>query len=196
MRAMAGSAHSPPDISVTRAVDALRRVFRAVRLSARRAERELGLSGAQLFVLQQLRARPATSLNELAERTHTHQSSVSVVVRRLVERGLVTRTHAAEDSRRIELGLSAAGRALLRRSRPVAQLQLIRALGELPPAQRRELAATLEVVVRQMGLATTPAAMMFNTVDQADAGGGQVERRSGRGRGRRPVGGSSLHAPL
>jgi DNA-binding MarR family transcriptional regulator len=166
---MPGSAHSPPDIAVTRAVDALRRILRAVRLSARRAERELGLSGAQLFVLQQLRARPAASLNELAERTHTHQSSVSVVVRRLVERGLVTRTHAAADSRRLELGLSPAGRAVLHRSRPVAQLQLIRALGELPPARRRALAATLELVVRHMGLTASPAAMMFSDVDQPHA---------------------------
>lgn len=162
---MAGSAHAPPDRTVTRAVDALRRILRAVRLSARRAERQLGLSGAQLFVLQQLRARPATSLNELAARTHTHQSSVSVVVRRLVERGLVTRTKAAGDSRRVELRLSAAGRGVLRRSRPVAQLQLIHALGQLRPAQRRELAATLERVVLEMGLAGSPAAMMFRDVD-------------------------------
>jgi DNA-binding MarR family transcriptional regulator len=193
---MDGSARSAPDPAITRAVDAIRRILRAVRRSARRAERELGLSGAQLFVLQQLRARPATSLNELADRTHTHQSSVSVVVRRLVERGLVTRTHAAADSRRIELGLSAAGRALLRRSRPVAQLRLIRALGELRPPRRREFAATLELVVRQMGLAASPADMMFGEADQPAAGRGPAGGRTDRGRGRWPAGGSSLHAPL
>src|SRR5690348_4180204 len=96
--AMAYSAHRPAaDEAVTRAVAALRRIVLAVRLSARRAERELGLSGAQLFVLQQLGASPVHSLNELAERTRTHQSSVSVVVRRLVARGLVTRTRATDD---------------------------------------------------------------------------------------------------
>ena len=35
-------------------------------------------------------------MNDLAERTATHQSSVSVVVRRLVDRGLVSR-HAVSD---------------------------------------------------------------------------------------------------
>jgi DNA-binding MarR family transcriptional regulator len=166
---MAGSARSASDLAVTRAVDAIRRILRAVRRSARRAERELGVSGAQLFVLQQLRTRPATSLNDLADRTRTHQSSVSVVVRRLVERGLVTRTRAAADARRIELGLSAAGRRLLRRSRPVAQVQLIRAIGRLRPARRSEFAATLELVVRQMGLAASPADMMFREAEQPDA---------------------------
>ncbi len=163
------SVHSAPDIAVTRSINALRRVLRAIRLSARRAERELGLSGAQLFVLQQLRAHPAASLNELAGRTHTHQSSVSVVVRRLVDRGLVIRAHAAADSRRVELRLSAAGHVVLRRSRPVAQVQLLRALGRLPSARRRALADTLELVVRHMGLAASPAAMMFSDVDQPHA---------------------------
>lgn len=191
---MAGLTGSPPDPAVTRAVDAIRRILRAVRRSARRAERELGLSGAQLFVLQQLSARPANSLNDLAERTHTHQSSVSVVVRRLVERKLVTRTRAAADSRRIELGLSAAGRAVLRRSRPVAQVQLIRAIRGLPGARRQELAVTLERVVRQMGLAASPADMMFREADQPDAARGRAGRRTGRAR--RPTAGPSPHAPL
>jgi DNA-binding MarR family transcriptional regulator len=34
----------------------------------------MGISLAQLFVLQQLNEKPADSLNELADRTATHQS--------------------------------------------------------------------------------------------------------------------------
>jgi DNA-binding MarR family transcriptional regulator len=147
--------------TVTRSIAAIRRIFRALHHSARRAERELGLSGAQLFVLQQLDERAARSLNELADRTHTHQSSVSVVVRRLVERGLVARSRSPEDARRVQLRLTAAGRGVLRRSRPAGQLRLIQAIAGLPPARRRDLASTLERLVGQMGLAASPAAMMF-----------------------------------
>jgi MarR family transcriptional regulator, lower aerobic nicotinate degradation pathway regulator len=195
---MAHAAHPPAsdDLAVTRAVAALRRIVRAVRLSARRAERELGLSGAQLFVLQQLGARAARSLNELADRTHTHQSSVSVVVRRLVERGLVTRIRADDDARRLELGLSKAGRALLRRSRPVAQLQLIRAIAQLSPRRRGEFASALEQVVRQMGLEASPASMMFIEADQPGPEDGVPAGRSGRGRPKRRSDGSPLHLPL
>jgi MarR family transcriptional regulator, lower aerobic nicotinate degradation pathway regulator len=194
---MAQAASSPVSgDAVTRAVDALRRIVRAVRLSARRAERELGLSGAQLFVLQQLGARSARSLNELADRTHTHQSSVSVVVRRLVERGLVTRTRADDDTRRLELGLSKAGRALLRRSRPVAQLQLIRAIGQLSPRRRGEFASALEQVVRQMGLEASPASMMFIEADRAGPEDGVPAGRSARKRPKRRSDGTLLHVPL
>ncbi len=61
-------------------LDAIRRIVQALRESSRAAEKRVGLSGAQLFVLQTLGESPGLSLNELAERTRTHQSSVSVVV--------------------------------------------------------------------------------------------------------------------
>ncbi|MGH7512289.1 MAG: MarR family winged helix-turn-helix transcriptional regulator [Gemmatimonadales bacterium] len=185
-----------PDDAVTRAVDAFRRIVRAVRLSACRAERGLGLSGAQLFVLQQLGASSVRSLNELAERTRTHQSSVSVVVRRLVERGLVTRTRPADDTRRVALGLSKAGRALLRRFPPVAQIQLIRAIAGLSPSQRRALASTLELVVRRMGLAASPASMMYTDADQLGPSAVRPAKRSGRGRPSRRSRVAALGAPL
>lgn len=194
---MDASAHAAPgDDEVTRAVDALRRIVRAVRHSARRAERELGLSGAQLFVLQQLGASPVHSLNELAGRTRTHQSSVSVVVRRLVTRGLVTRTRSPEDTRRVELGLSKAGRALLRRLPPVAQIQLIRAIGELPLSKRRDLADLLELVVRRMGLAASHASMMYTDADQEDASDLLSVRQSEPERPNRRSRAAALRAPL
>src|SRR5690349_23944856 len=103
----------PSSRSVERSMNALRSIVRALRINTRAIELKMGISLAQLFVLQQLAERPASSLNELAERTATHQSSVSVVVRRLVERGLVSRTSSSSDRRRIEIAVTPAGRALL-----------------------------------------------------------------------------------
>ena len=65
-------------------VNGLRRITQALRLSSSVVQDTLGITGAQLFVLQQLADRPGASLRELAERTLTDQSSVSVVVSRLV----------------------------------------------------------------------------------------------------------------
>src|SRR5215831_20040400 len=113
-------------------MDALRRIVRALRLSARAAEGRLGISGAQLFVLHQLADGDASSIDELAARTLTHQSSVSVVVSRLAERGLVIRRTARDDARRTEIALSAAGRAMLRRAPESLQEHLLRALTRMP----------------------------------------------------------------
>src|ERR1700678_3993523 len=88
----------------------LRLLVRELRVSSRDAEKRLGISGAQLFVLQCLGRAEVLSMNELAERTHTDQSSVSVVVSRLVERELVQRSPSRDDARRAEVRLTAGGK--------------------------------------------------------------------------------------
>src|ERR1700722_10124151 len=95
-------------------MDDLRRLVRWLRVSASAAQRKTGLSGAQLFVLQRLAEEKATSLTELASRTATDQSSVSVVVSRLVQCGLVARAASKADARRVEIRVTARGRAILR----------------------------------------------------------------------------------
>lgn len=146
---------------VARVMDAVRRVVRALRVSTRAVEREIGISGAQLFVLQQLGESPAESLNELAERTSTHQSSVSVVVSRLEEKGLVVREPAPEDARRVRIALAEEGRALLDRAPPTSQSQLVAGLRRLPPERLAVLAGAMEEWMREARLDTDPATFFF-----------------------------------
>lgn len=127
-------------------LDSLRRIVQALRESSRRAEQTLGVTGAQLFVLEKLSEASSLSLNELAERTHTHQSSVSTVVTRLVERGLVRRQRSRSDKRRLELVLSASGRRLIADTPGVAQERLIDTIQQLTPRSRGQLASLLGAV--------------------------------------------------
>jgi MarR family transcriptional regulator, lower aerobic nicotinate degradation pathway regulator len=147
--------------SITQALDAIRRIISALRRSSRLAESEVGIGGAQLFVLQQLATAPARSINELAERTYTHQSSVSVVVRRLVKQGLVERRPAPDDRRRREIRLTPAGQRLAAQAPVPAQIHLINGLRALPLSQLRTLGRLLGRVVRRMGAAGEPPAMLF-----------------------------------
>jgi DNA-binding MarR family transcriptional regulator len=155
----------------TRAVlDAIRRIVRALRESSRCAERVVGVGGAQLFVLQRLAGAPALSLNELARRTLTHQSSVSVVVSKLVGAVLVARTRANRDGRRVEIKLTEAGRRLLSRAPAAAQDRLIGALGLLGPESRRELAGRLGQLVDAMALPDRHPPMFFEAAPKRVVG--------------------------
>jgi len=144
--------------AIERSMNAVRSIVRAQRINTRAVELKMGISLAQLFVLQQLSERPADSLNDLADRTATHQSSVSVVVRRLVERGLVSRTASASDKRRIEIEVTPAGRALLADAPVTVSMELVAALHRLPRADREMLADLLERWLREakIDLATPP----------------------------------------
>lgn len=132
-----------PAPSSEQVLDALRAIGRAIRVSGREAENRHGMHPAQLHALQQLADRPAKSLAELAERTHTDPSSVSVVVQRLVERGFVTRTAAAADRRRTELAVTHAGRAMLRRAPQSPERHLERALQAIGEREAASLARKL-----------------------------------------------------
>jgi MarR family transcriptional regulator, lower aerobic nicotinate degradation pathway regulator len=131
------------------AIDAFRRIVQALRMSNRDAERGAGLSAAQLFALHQLADHRGASINELAALTFTDQSSVSVVVKRLIDRGFVTRS-TARDRRRARLCITASGRSVLRRAPEPVQERLIAAITALAPRRRTALAAALDEIARDI----------------------------------------------
>jgi DNA-binding MarR family transcriptional regulator len=157
-------------------LDSIRRILRALRLFDREAEKRAGLSGAQLFVLRKLgeqgtgrngsagiasESGTGISINELAERVRTDQSSVSVIVQKLAARGLLRRKRGSPDGRRIELTLTGKGRSLLRKSPAAAQERLIAAIGQMIPARRRALARLLVELVEKTGIDRQPATLFF-----------------------------------
>jgi len=165
--------------SIRSVMNALRRVVRDLRLSARDAERSAGISGAQLFVLQSLVEEPASSLNVLADRTLTDQSSVSVVVKRLAGRKLVARKASPVDARRIELSLTAAGKRLLARCPEPTQARLVRSLRRLSPGELSSLRAGLTAMVREMGIENAAARMFFDEESTTGTRGGRQAPRRG-----------------
>jgi len=139
----------------------LRRIVRVLRESSRASEKTLGVSGAQLFVLKALTTTATSSLNDVAARTRTHQSTVSVVVAGLVKRGLVRRRISAEDGRRVDLGLTLKGRSVLDRAPLAAQEKLVGALEAVPLRERTTLARSLARLIAAMGLEDAPVSMFF-----------------------------------
>lgn len=143
-------------------LDAIRKILRALRESSRAAENELGLSGAQLLVLQLLKPGKALSINELAEKTQTHQSSVSTVVTRLVEANLVRRQASPTDGRKVEIALTSSGSRLLNKKAPLlAQEKLFFAIAQLPAAEQKQLGELLNRIVETAGFAAEPATLFF-----------------------------------
>lgn len=160
-------------------MDALRRIVRSLRQSARAAEDRLGISAAQLFVLHEVGRGSRLSINELAARTLTDQSSVSVVVKRLAEKRLVERHPSAEDARRTEVMLTTKGRALLRNAPEATQVELIEGLARLAPDDRAALARLLTELVAGLESASSDAPMFFEDGEARRPARSRTARRSG-----------------
>lgn len=150
-------------------MDAIRRIVRMLRLATRAAEVQSGASAAQLFVLQTLAERPATSMGDLAARTLTDPSSVSTVVARLVERGLVERRPAKDDARRMEILLTAQGRSAARKAPEAAQLRIASAVDAMAPTQRKTLARSLRALIEATGAADRSTGLAFDDEPRAPA---------------------------
>ncbi|HWF44251.1 MAG TPA: MarR family transcriptional regulator [Candidatus Kapabacteria bacterium] len=141
------------DSSVSEILNGFRVLVHALHVSSRNAEERVGLTGAQLFVLQKLEETNSLTVNELAQRTHTHQSTVSVVVTKLVEKGLVSRVRSAEDARVQVLSLTKQGREKLRKAPESIQDRLIASIAKLSRNDRNALSALLAKVLNGADLA-------------------------------------------
>lgn len=177
-------------LEVQRVLDGIRRIVQSLRHSSREAERRAGLTAAQLFVLGKLGETGCSSLNELADRTFTHQSTVSTVVSRLVDQRLIARQAAPEDRRRLTLSLTARGRRVLAAAPDAAQDALIAAVSALPSAARRQVGQALGRIAGALADPRERTRMFFDDQPDDDAGHRAEDRPA-----HRPEGPEGSHNP-
>ncbi|HYF60985.1 MAG TPA: MarR family transcriptional regulator [Burkholderiaceae bacterium] len=76
----------------------------------------LGLTYPQYLAMMVLWEHDARSVSEIGERLHLDSGTLTPLLKRLEASGLVERRRAADDERRVEVRLTAAGRALRARA--------------------------------------------------------------------------------
>ena len=173
-----------------KALQAVRGLVASLARTARLVEQRTGMSNAQVFLLQQIAAESDLSVNELAARAMTHQSTASVVLSRLERRGLVQRVRSPDDARSVVLRLTPAGRRLLRRAPAPATSAIVAAIGRLSPREVRMLRGGLAALAREAGFTIDDSPMLFQEGDDSagrrrrENGGGKSRTRAGRRRAR------------
>lgn len=154
-----------------RVLDAVRHLVREIRLASTATHQGRQISAAQAFVLQTLLRFPGLRINDLAEKTSTDQSSVSVVVRKLIDHGMVMKQRSADDARAYEVHLTPTGRAVARKTPVAPQIRLLEGLRKMPAARRTALADLLDEWLRALGIADAAPPMLGET--------GRRRRRNG-----------------
>lgn len=101
------------------------------------------------------------SVNELAERTLTHQSTVSEILSRLVKDDLVSRAPSKRDARQMEICLTAKGAQVLKKVPRTAQEDLVDAIARMKPNARKLLAGLLNELVTSAGFAQERPPLFF-----------------------------------
>jgi len=83
------------------------------------AQRELGVSAAQMGLLFVIADEPGATQRRIAERLAYRESAITNQIKRLEEASLVERVPSAEDKRAMSVRLTARGEDVDRRARPL-----------------------------------------------------------------------------
>ena len=123
----------------------------ALQSASKRLEVRAGITAPQRFVVRIVGRYPGVSAGELSEILHLHPSTLTGVLRRLVDRGLLERRPDPADARRALLHLSTKGRAVDTLRNGTVEAAVRRALGRLRPGairHARDAGSSLERVER------------------------------------------------
>jgi DNA-binding MarR family transcriptional regulator len=146
----------PPD--TLSALMQFRQIFRAAKQHFASVERAVGVTGAQLWALREMRDRPGLKVTELAEAMALHQSTVSNLLEALSRQGLVERRRSNTDQRVVHCFLSTSGKRVVRKAPEPARGVLPDALAALPASELRKLNRSLRLLLEHMRVKAPSAA--------------------------------------
>lgn len=113
-------------------------------------ERQSGVTGAQLWALQELAEVPGLRVGELANRMALHQSTASNMVDKLESGGMIRKERTSADQRVVKLFLTESGQELLSRAPSPARGVLPEALRLLDEEALLRLQQELDALLRQI----------------------------------------------
>jgi DNA-binding MarR family transcriptional regulator len=125
-------------------------IYGSVRQHFREIEQTCGVTGSQLWILQEVANTPGIGVSELAERLSIHQSTGSQLVEKLVAHDLIIKERSKEDQRRVGLWLTEEASRLLKNAPGPAEGILPEALQALPESALLALDDSLIAVIGQL----------------------------------------------
>lgn len=154
-----GQSHEP-GYDVLRAI---RTIVRRISQHSRLLTREAGLSLPQLLSLKAIAELEAdeVTLGAISKHVHLSPATVSRIVDRLVDGGLVTRVRSGKDRRRVVLALTEGGRGRYETLPTPLQEEFLKRLAGLPPHERAAIQAALDQVIVLMDAQDADCAPML-----------------------------------
>jgi DNA-binding MarR family transcriptional regulator len=129
-------------------------IFGSVRQQFHEIEQACGVSGSQLWILQEVANMPGIGITELSKRLSIHSSTGSQLVEKLVARGAIIKERGNEDQRRVGLWLTGDAAALLEKAPGAAEGILPEALRALSEPALQALDGSLDEVIGQFAAVT------------------------------------------
>lgn len=145
----------------------LRKIIRSINLESKKNQKEFGISIPQLLVLQYLSDQLdyKASGKDIKNYINLNTSTVSGIVHRLEDKGLVARLSNSKDKRGIFVTLTAKGAELLKTSPTTLQEKMSKRLKSLSEKQIHDLNSSIDVLTKLMDPEDVDAAPIITLND-------------------------------
>jgi DNA-binding MarR family transcriptional regulator len=144
----------------------LRQIIRAIDLHSKRLERESGLTGPQLLVMQLIGSAGEITAGVVARKISLSQATVTSILDRLERKGLLRRERSTDDKRKVMVTLTEAGGKALEKAPTLMQESFIKAFNRLDDREQALILSSLQRVADMMNAADLDAAPLLDSTDE------------------------------
>ena len=129
---------------------ALRRVIRAIDLRSKQLSRDIGLTGPQLMIMQNIANKPGIMVREIAESINLSPATVTNILDRLESRELTSRVRSTTDKRRVGVFLTDKGEVILQAAPRPLQEHFIDRFSQLKEWEQSQMVSTMQRIASMM----------------------------------------------
>jgi DNA-binding MarR family transcriptional regulator len=171
---------------VAEIIDNLRRVFQVVNEQSKKAEKETGLTGPQLWAIKTVAQEAPIMVSEIARRMHLHPATVVGILDRLEKQRLVMRIRSTEDRRVVRVELTRQGRALVKKAPEVAQGLLVAGLEKIGDNKQKNIAQALDQMAEILDAQNIPPRLILSSEVNRPAKSNLIRRKKAQGNSGQP----------
>jgi DNA-binding MarR family transcriptional regulator len=150
------------DREIAEIVDDLRRIFQAVHSYTRRAKKESGLTGPQLWSIKMIADAGSIRVSDLSRKMYLHPATVIGILDRLIRLGLIKKTRSRTDRRVVHVSLTKAGKEVVERSPEVAQGMIVSGLEALSAQRLGKISDGMKEMVRILQAQELPPKLLLS----------------------------------
>ena len=145
---------------------ALRQIIRAIDLHSKKLERESGLTGPQLLVMQTISQAESVTAGQIARDVNLSQATVTSILDRLEKKAYLRRERSNEDKRKVFIDLTEAGRQVLVQAPTLMQESFILRFNSLQEWEQNLTLSSLQRVAEMMQAGDLDAAPLLDSSDE------------------------------
>lgn len=141
----------------------LRKINQMIDIHSRYLVKEVGLTGPQLTILNEVNRQGDMSTGELAKAISVSQATITGILERLEKKELIKRTRSDKDRRKVYVSVTTTCKALLEHAPPPLQESFVSSFHELENWEQLMILSSLQRIVGLMDAKKIDAAPMLTT---------------------------------